>query len=90
MKKFRMMLPMLAFVFAVVGAIAGDFLPGITAYYKTGLTTCSTPQVTEQSNCQENVRDDRPACTIFVAPNNHPDAYKNANCTSILRVPQPE
>jgi hypothetical protein len=89
MKKFKMMLPMLAFVFAVVGAVAGDFLPGIAAYYKIDAFTCSTVQVTEQANCDINLPDSRPVCTILVG-SSHLAAYKNSNCTSVLREPQTE
>jgi hypothetical protein len=89
MKKFRMMLPMLAFVFAVVGAVAGDFLSPITAYYKVNPTTCSSPQVTEQQNCQLSDDMSKTLCTILVSGSHFP-AYKNSNCTGVLRDIQPE
>lgn len=90
MKKFRMMLPMLAFVFAVVGAVAGDFLPPITAYYKVNATTCSSPQVTEQQNCQLSSDQTKPLCTILVNGTSHVPAFKNSDCTGTLRDIQPE
>lgn len=86
MKKFRMLLPMLAFVFAVAGAIAGDFLPGVAAYYKIDSTTCSTVQVTEQDNCQTNLSQLRPQCTILI-DNQHKPAFAQSNCTDPLRIP---
>ena len=79
-----MMLPMVAFVFAVAGAVAGDFLPGVTAYYQVSSTTCSGPQVTEQNDCEENLTN-KPICTILVNGNQHPDAFAQPNCTSVLR-----
>ena len=83
-----MMLPMLAFVFAVGGAIAGDFLAPITAYYKLSATSCSTAQVTEQTNCQTNAPDTYPLCTIKVGIS-HPQAFNNSDCTGVLRDVQP-
>jgi hypothetical protein len=84
MKKFRMMLPMLAFVFAMVGAVAGDFLSPIPAYYKLTSTTCSTVQVTEQSNCQVSTDTNYPICTILVS-GVHKQAFNKPDCSETLR-----
>ena len=89
MKKFKMMLPMLAFVFAMVGAVAGDFLPGITAYYKLDLVNCSTAKVTVEDNCQIDQPVSRPICTISDAGNSFA-AYKNPDCSGLLRQAQTE
>jgi hypothetical protein len=88
MTKFRMMLPMLAFVFAVFGAVAGDLFSPIVAYYKLSATVCSTAQVTEQSDCKLSNDPQFPLCTILVG-STHQQAFQNSNCTGILRnVPQ--
>ncbi|MEJ0031508.1 MAG: hypothetical protein WDO15_14550 [Bacteroidota bacterium] len=42
MKKFRMMLPVMAVVFAVGGAVAGSFFAPIAAFYRASPTVCST------------------------------------------------
>ena len=81
------MLPMLAFVFAVGGAIAGDFLAPITAYYRPNVSTCSSG-TTEQSNCQANAPISNPICTIKVGVN-HLQAFANTDCTNALRDVQP-
>lgn len=87
MKKFRMLLPMLAFVFAVAGAIAGDFLPPITAYYRVDATTCVSSS-TEQNDCTLSSDTQYPICTIKVGLT-HPQAFKNSDCTGVLRnIPQ--
>jgi hypothetical protein len=88
MKKFRMMLPMLAVVFAVVGAVGGNFLPGIPAYYKLSSTNCSSVQTTEQSNCQVSDDSQYPLCTIAVGFTHEP-AWNQSNCTEALRVITP-
>ena len=88
MKKFRMMLPALAVVFAVGGAIAGDFFSPVNAYYKLTSTTCSTVQLTEQSNCSFSNDPQYPICTIKVG-NSHPQAWEQSNCTNALRDIQP-
>jgi len=82
-----MMLPMVAFVFAVAGAVAGSFLPPVTSgYYKTSAISCSSVQPLDQSNCQLNL-ENRPVCTINVAT--HPQAFANSDCSGILRyIPQ--
>ena len=82
MKKIRMVLPMLAFIFAIAGAVAGDFLPGVNAYYRVNATTCSTVQVTEQSNCDLGTNE--PICTILVGAQ-HKQAFKNSDCSGVLR-----
>ena len=84
MKKFKMMLPVLAVVFAVVGAVGGNFLPGVPAYYKLSSTNCSSVQNTEQENCR--VSDDAQylQCTIAVGFNHEP-AWNQSNCTEALR-----
>jgi len=85
MKKFRMMLPMVAFVFAVVGAVAGSFLPPVTSgFYKVNPTTCSTTaQSLDQGNCQLGLGSNRPACTVSIA--SHPTAYNDNACIDVLR-----
>ena len=85
MKKFRMMLPLVAFVFAMVGAVAGDFLPINQGYYKTGATTCSTIQATEQSDCRTDLVSTKPQCTILVGTSVHAPAFEQNNCSVPLR-----
>ena len=87
MKKFRMMLPVLAVVFAVGAAVAGNFFAPIAAYRVSGVSCLSG--TTEQNNCQENVSDTYPLCTIKVGTS-HPQAFANSNCTGILRDVQPQ
>ncbi len=82
MKKIRMMLPIVAFVLAIGGAVAGDFLPGITAYRVAG-TNCVSAN-TEQDNCQLSSNQQYPICTILVG-SSHPQAFKNSDCTGVLR-----
>lgn len=84
MKKFRMMLPVLAVVFAVGAAVAGNFLPGVPAYYKLTSTTCSTVQTTEQENCQISNDPTYLQCTISVGFG-HELAWDKSNCTDALR-----
>lgn len=86
MKKIRMMLPVLAVVFAVGAAVAGNFFSPITAYYQSGATCVSG--TTEQGNCQ--VSDDQlyPICTIKIG-SSHNQAFLNTDCTGVLRdLPQ--
>ena len=83
-----MMLPALAVVFAVGGAIAGDFFSPVNAYYKLTATTCSTIQLTEQDNCQVTNDTQYPICTIKVG-SSHPQAFNLSNCTQPLRDIQP-
>jgi len=89
MKKFRMMLPMLAFVFAAVGAVAGNFLAPISAYYRINATTCSGPQTTYEQNCQLTAPESDPICTIVVN-GLHKQAFKNNDCSGVLRDVQPQ
>jgi hypothetical protein len=85
MKKFRMMLPMLAFVFAMVGAVAGDFFSPIPAYYKLTSTSCSTTtQLTEQSNCQVSNDTNYLICTVLVS-GVHKQAFNKPDCSETLR-----
>lgn len=83
MKKFRMMLPVLAVVFAVVGAVAGDYLPITQGYYKID-GQCSTTQLTlNRTDCFVSNDPQYPVCTVIV--NDIPtDAY-NQGCSSTLR-----
>lgn len=85
MKKFRMMLPLVAFVFAMVGAVAGDLLPVNQGYYKTGATTCSAIQPTEQADCRTDLPSSKPQCTILVGSNIHAQAFEQNNCSIPLR-----
>jgi hypothetical protein len=82
MKKIRMMLPMLAFVLAAGAAVAGSFLPGISAYRTAGGDCVSGN--TEQANCQLSSNPNYQICTIAVG-SSHPQAFKNADCTGVLR-----
>jgi hypothetical protein len=82
MKKFKMMLPALAVIFAIVGAVAGDLLPSTQAYYEVTSGVCSQPQ-TIQKNC-DVTNDNRPVCTISVGGTPH-QAFKNGDCSGILR-----
>jgi hypothetical protein len=84
MKKFRMMLPMVAFVFAMVGAVAGNFLPPVNAYYKIGVTCSTTTLVTEQNNCQVNLPTARPICTVN-SGGSHLQAFADDACQQALR-----
>ena len=83
MKKFRMMLPVLAVVFAVVGAVAGDFLPITQGYYKISASQCSTLQNLDQNNCFRSDDDQYPICTITVS--GVPKPALETNCTGVLR-----
>jgi hypothetical protein len=85
MKKFRMMLPMLAFAFAAVGAVAGNFFSPVNAYYKVTSTSCSTSTLpTEQSNCQISSDQNYQICTVSVS-GQHKQAFDKSNCTDELR-----
>jgi hypothetical protein len=83
MKKFRMMLPVVAFLMAVGVALAGEYMPPINAYYKIGANCSTTTQSTDQSNCQTGLPTSRPFCTVNLA--GHPQAYNNSACTVELR-----
>ena len=83
------MLPVLAVVFAVASAVAGDFFSPINAYYKLTGTTCSLVQSTEQSNCQVSADTMYPICTILVG-SAHKQAFLNSDCTGVLRDVQPQ
>lgn len=79
-----MFLPIVAFVFAVVGAVAGNLLPISQGYYKTGATSCSTTPVgLDQANCQTNLDINKPVCTVNVI--GHPTAFNNNICSEVLR-----
>lgn len=82
-----MMLPVLAVVFAVGAAVAGNFFAPIAAYRVSGANCVSG--TTEQENCQENAPDTNPLCTIKVG-SSHLQAFANSNCTGILRDVQPQ
>jgi hypothetical protein len=84
MKKFRMMLPVLAVIFAMAGAVAGDFLPGTQAKYKITGTQCSAVLNTDQAECFVSNDDDLPICTITVSSTQH-NAFDVSTCSSILR-----
>ena len=87
MKKFRMMLPMLAVVFAVGGAAAGSLFAPITAYRVS--TSGCVSGTTEQQDCKASSDENYPLCTIKVG-SLHPQAFLNNDCSGILRnVPQP-
>lgn len=87
MKKFRMMLPVLAVVFAVIGAVAGDLLPITQGYYKIGANCSQTPANLLQANCQTGLDTNRPVCTVDVP--GHPQAFNDNICTVALRyIPQ--
>ncbi|HZY82828.1 MAG TPA: DUF6520 family protein [Cyclobacteriaceae bacterium] len=82
MKKFRMMLPVVAVVFAVVGAIAGDLLPTSQGYHPvTG--GCSSKKNTDQQ-CFTSANTMLPLCTITVN-NVANQAFNESDCTGILR-----
>lgn len=87
MKKFRMMLPLLAVVFAVMGAVAGNLLPSINAYYKVTSTCSEDKKATEQSTCQINLPVTRPICTVLVGTS-HVAAFLDENCAQQLRIPE--
>jgi hypothetical protein len=83
MKKFRMMLPALAVVFAVAGAIAGDLLPSSQGRYKITASSCSA-QLTTDQDCFRSDVSNLPICTITVnsVPN---QAFQNSDCSGVLR-----
>ncbi|MEI9917334.1 MAG: DUF6520 family protein [Bacteroidota bacterium] len=83
MKKIRMMLPVMAVVFAVGGAIGGNLFAPISAYYVASATVCSAG-TTEQNNCQLSDDTLYPICTIKVGPL-HKQAFFNNDCTGVLR-----
>ncbi len=84
MKKFRMMLPVLAVIFAMVGAVAGDFLPSTQVYYEVNSTTCSQNPVTIQDNCFTSDQD-LPLCTVSIGGGTPKQAYQNSDCSGILK-----
>ncbi len=87
MKKFRMMLPMVALVFAFVGAVAGELLPISQGYYKIVSNCSPTAAALDQANCQLNLPTTRPVCTVSVS--GHPQAFNDSGCNDILRyIPQ--
>lgn len=88
MKKFRMMLPVVAFLLAVGVAVAGDFFPPMDAYYKVGANCSTTTLPTEQSNCRTDLPVTRPICTVPVS-GNHLIAFADENCQTVFRyIPQ--
>jgi hypothetical protein len=87
MKKFRMMLSVMAVVFAVGAAVAGDFFAPITAYRINGVS-CSSG-TTEQNNCQRSDDTKYPLCTIKVG-SSHFQALQNLDCTGVLRDVTPQ
>jgi hypothetical protein len=85
MKKFRMMLPVLAVVLAMASAVAGSFMPGVSAYYRVGSSGCSTiTKLTDQSGCVDNLESDKPQCTVTDGIN-HPGAFSALGCGTALR-----
>jgi hypothetical protein len=83
MKKFRMMLPVLAVVFAIVGAVAGDLLPVSQGYYKISTTQCSQLLPTDQQDCFRSDNEAYAICTITV--NSVPNPALETNCSGTLR-----
>lgn len=84
MKKFRMMLPVLAVVFAVAGAIAGDFLPTSQGKYKIG-ANCSSAVTTDQQ-CFRSDDAQYPLCTITPSGGTAKQAYDpTTGCSDVLR-----
>jgi hypothetical protein len=85
MKKFRMMLPVLAVVFAFASAFGGSFLPQVQAHWKTGPVTCSPGmKLTKQNTCDINLDVNFPVCTIVDDNNIEQQAYLNG-CSQVLR-----
>jgi hypothetical protein len=84
MKKFRMMLPVVAFMLAIGAAVAGEFMPPINAYYKIGASCSTTTLPTEQTSCQTNLPVSRPLCTVNVS-GTHPQAFNDPACLVPLR-----
>lgn len=87
MKKIKIMLPVLAVVFAVGAAIAGDFFSPISAYYQNGSGWGSG--LTEQDNCQLNAPEMYPICTIKVGTS-HKQAFGTQNVQDVLRNVTPQ
>lgn len=78
------MLPVLAVVFAVVGAVAGSFAPPITqGYYKIGSNCSQQPGTLNRTDCRTDLDDFKPACTVLVAGS--PTAYSAPGCAIVLR-----
>lgn len=85
MKKFRLMLPVLAVVFAVASAVGGSFLPQVQAHWKTGPFTCSPgTKLTKQNTCETGRADTFPVCTIVDDNGIEQQAYLNG-CSLVLR-----
>jgi hypothetical protein len=85
MKTFRMMLPVMAVIFAVVGAVGGDLLPIANGYYKVSEVACSTVQPLDQSTCIRSDNAVLPICTITPSGGSVQQAFQNSNCSGVLR-----
>ena len=85
MKKFRMMLPVLAVVFAVAGAVGGDFMPSSQGRYKVG-ANCSALLTTDQE-CFRSDNTVYPICTITPSGGSAKQAFEDVNgtCNNVLR-----
>ncbi len=84
MKTFRMMLPVVAVVFAIASAVGGDVLLPITQGYYHTVSGCSqTKADLNEDNCQINLPTNRPICTAAVAGS--PAAFNDSDCSQPLR-----
>lgn len=85
MKKFRMMLPVMAVIFAVVGAIGGDLLPISQGYYKiSGACSTSTATLVE-NDCIVSTDPLYPICHVNVG--GLKQAFDDTSCQIELRHP---
>jgi hypothetical protein len=85
MKKFRMMLPVLAVIFAIAGAVAGDYLPVTNGYYKIGINCSSTAIPLNEDHCFVSDDEQFPICTVTPSGSSAQRAYEQSNCTNTLR-----
>jgi hypothetical protein len=85
MKKFRMMLPVLAVIFAIAGAVAGDYLPITNGYYKVGINCSSTAIPLNEQDCFVSNDEQFPICTVTPSGSSPQVAYELSNCTGVLR-----
>lgn len=78
------MLPVLAVIFAVVGAVGGDFLPITQGYYKVTSTSCSTSTLSlNQQDCFVSQDTQYPICTV--TSGGAKPAFEDENCANALR-----
>lgn len=81
-----MMLPVLAVIFAVVGAVGGDFLPITAGYYRVGINSCSqTTLPLNEEECFVSDNESYPICTVTPSGSPAKQAFEQENCSGALR-----